>query len=312
MRALVKTAGRAVLADLPEPQLDRPDDVRLRVKVGGLCRTDLAVLEGRIATKEPLIVGHEVAAEVHSFGPAVHDLRAGQPVAIAPWLGCGACAACRKERADLCPEAEMLGLHRDGAFCETLVLPRSALHPLPERLSWCERAFVEPVAACLGVLNAPLPREGRGAILGEDRIARLTQRVMAAEGFRHVAVAAPDDAEALPERGLDFAVETTGTEEGLERVMRALRPGGVLVLKSRPPAPVRIDAWLAVRKELELRGVHYGSFAHAIELLASRRLQVHDLFGTSWPLAGFEDALAAAAEDATTKQFLVLDAAAAV
>jgi D-arabinose 1-dehydrogenase-like Zn-dependent alcohol dehydrogenase len=66
------------------PRLERPHDVRLRVKLGGLCRTDLAVVQGRIATPEPLIVGHEVAAEVEAFGPAVHDPR-GATVAIAAW-----------------------------------------------------------------------------------------------------------------------------------------------------------------------------------------------------------------------------------
>jgi threonine dehydrogenase-like Zn-dependent dehydrogenase len=309
VRAVRKTGGRTELVELAPPELARPDDVRLRVKVGGLCRTDLAVVQGRIPTPDPLIIGHEVSAAVEACGPAVHDLRPGQAVAIEPWLGCEACDLCRKQRRDLCADARMLGLHRDGAFCDTLVLPRAALHPLPAGLAWRDGAFVEPVAACLGVLNAPLAAGGRGVVLGEDRIARLTQRILAVEGFGDVAVMTPSQPDTLPERRLDFAIETTGSEDGIDRLLRCLRPGGVLVLKSRAPAPVRVDTWLAVRKELEIRAVHYGSFAHAIELLASGRLAHGDLFGASWPLAEFEGALAAAASDEATKQFLVLDAA---
>ena len=303
-RALRKQNQGVSLQELHLPEMLAPHEVRVQIKLGGLCRTDLYVAQGRLQTPDPLTIGHECAGVVQALGAEVRGLAPGQPVTIAPWIGCGACALCAEQRSDLCPDAKMIGLHIDGSFCDTMILPASALYSAAG-LSWGQAAFVEPVAACLGVLNAPLYPQARGAVIGEGRIAQLTQKILAAHGFTEVLALSLEEARAAKERSLDFAIETLATEESLALMARLLTPRGKLVLKSRPPAPILIDTWALTRKELQLYTVHYGSFEAAISLLRSGTLNVDDLFGVSWPLADFQGAFEAASHKEAKKQFLL-------
>jgi len=86
--------------------------------------------------------------------------------------------------------------------------------------------------------------------------------------------------------------------------MRAVRPGGRIVLKSRPAGPVPIDVALAVRKEITLEAVAYAPFQEALELLAQRRIDLSDLLGPVRPLEAFLAMAASEAPDEEVKVFL--------
>jgi threonine dehydrogenase-like Zn-dependent dehydrogenase len=87
--------GVAVVADVPEIK-PHPDEVLLRVKMVGMCGTDLNTYRGRNAMVTfPRILGHEVAAEVVEGGG---DLAAGTAVTLSPYTSCGRCASCRSGR----------------------------------------------------------------------------------------------------------------------------------------------------------------------------------------------------------------------
>src|SRR5688572_2480883 len=110
--------------------------------------------------------------------------------------------------------------------------------------------MVEPIAAALAVRQTPL--EGRGVILGADRIAILVERVL--EGVPRIATRDGLHAE------LDFAIETTGEAADLEALIERLRPGGRLILKSRPADAIALPLARIVERRLELYGAGYGSF----------------------------------------------------
>jgi L-iditol 2-dehydrogenase len=194
----------------------------------------------------------------------------------------------------------MLGLDQDGAFADHVVLPWRALHAVPATLSPRRAAYTEPVAASLAVLRAPIAPGERGLLLGKNRIAELTLRVLEASGFRGV-TCLPHDAP-LPDNAFDFAIETVATEASLAGLLRAVRPGGCLVLKSRPAERIPLDIGLAVRRDLRLCAVGYGSFPEAIRLLAT--LPIDDLLGEVFPLRRFEDAFAMARRSESAKLFL--------
>jgi threonine dehydrogenase-like Zn-dependent dehydrogenase len=140
---------------------------------------------------------------------------------------------------------------------------------------------VEPVAAALAVTRA-VRADRRGTVVGAGRIAELTTRVLGAHGYV---------LDAAPEHGaLDFVVEASGTEETLERALDLVAPGGVLVLKSRPPRPVSFDIGRAVKKDITVSCVSYGSFQEAVNLAGA--LALDDLLGDVYPLARFEAAMA--------------------
>lgn len=265
------------------PELVAADDVRVRVVIAGLCRTDVAVAEGRLPCVERCVLGHEVAGVVEAVGSAVRELAVGDRVACLPRV-----------------DGARLGVDRDGGFAELVVVPERALAKVPAGLPWRRAAFVEPMAACLAVKHAPL--EGRVRVLGEGRIATLTRRVVVALG--HELVEHEHEGERARERAVDVAIETRGTAESLAEAMAGVKDGGVVVLKSRPAAPIAFDVAEAVTRGLRLHAVGWASFDEAFAMLA--RIEVDDLLGEVRPLDALGDLLGAR-ED--TKVFLAPDVA---
>lgn len=121
-----------VLRELPTPE-PGPGQVRVRLSVCGVCRTDLHVVEGELpAAKRPIIPGHEAVGIVDRLGPDVRDVKEGDRVGVA-WLQetCGRCRFCRSGRENLCPAAAFTGYHRDGGYAEYLVVPATFAYPIP-------------------------------------------------------------------------------------------------------------------------------------------------------------------------------------
>jgi propanol-preferring alcohol dehydrogenase len=116
---------------LPEPG---PGEVRVRVEVCGVCRTDLHVAEGDLPPQRPSVVpGHEVVGRVDAVGPGAASVREGDRVGIA-WLqrSCGACRFCARGAENLCLAPRFTGWHADGGYAEFCVAPAEFVYPLPE------------------------------------------------------------------------------------------------------------------------------------------------------------------------------------
>jgi propanol-preferring alcohol dehydrogenase len=119
-------------SDLPAPE-PGPDEVRVRVQVCGVCRTDLHIIEGELpAAKRPVIPGHEVVGYVDRVGRNVRTIKEGDRVGIA-WLQrvCGRCEFCTSGRENLCSSARFTGYHVDGGYAEYAVAPESFAYPIP-------------------------------------------------------------------------------------------------------------------------------------------------------------------------------------
>ncbi|MBA2627301.1 MAG: L-threonine 3-dehydrogenase [Gemmatimonadales bacterium] len=133
MRALVKeTAGPGmVLRDVPKPVCG-PSDVLIRVRYAGVCGTDLHIWEwdswASNRLKPPVVIGHEFAGEVAELGrePAEAGLLAlGDLVTAEGHVICGHCLQCRIGEGHLCRRTQIIGVDRDGAFAEYIVMPAS-------------------------------------------------------------------------------------------------------------------------------------------------------------------------------------------
>lgn len=302
MRAIVKGGSSVAVRSVPVPAVRAPDDVIIRVAVAGVCRTDLYVAAGRLPCPDSLVLGHEFAGTVHAVGSSASGISPGQRVAVMPIIPCLDCDECRTGAETVCQRRTMLGVDRDGAFAEFVAVPARAVYVVPDFVPFQAAAYAEPVAAALAVLNAGLRPGQRGLIYGRNRFAALALRILVAHDLTDVTIV--DPAGPTPaENGYDFAIETDATADGLAAMLRAVRPRGTVVLKSRPAAPVPVDVGLAVRKELTFRAVHYGSFREAVGLLAERRVELADLFGPAYPLEYFERVFAAAERDESLKLF---------
>jgi propanol-preferring alcohol dehydrogenase len=113
---------------LREAELEAPepgaDEVLVRVRACGVCRTDLHVADGELPEpKLPLVLGHQIVGEVEGTGERVG----------VPWLGwtCGECRFCRAGRENLCDRARFTGYTLDGGYAELAVADRRFCLPLP-------------------------------------------------------------------------------------------------------------------------------------------------------------------------------------
>ena len=129
--------------DLPTPEPGE-GEIRVRVEVCGVCRTDLHVVEGELPPhKQPIIPGHEIVGRVDKPGPGAARFRAGDRVGVA-WLhrSDGVCDYCRRGQENLCDRPRFTGYDDDGGYAELTVADEDFAYPLPE----------EPAAATLAPL----------------------------------------------------------------------------------------------------------------------------------------------------------------
>lgn len=290
MRALVRTRAGAALVRRARPTLPRePGWARVRLLVAGLCRTDVYAARGELGCEPSTVLGHEASGVVLelSAGSVPQDalLRAlaeGTLVAFHPFVGCARCEACHAGRPHHCAQAQMLGVGRDGVFTEEVVVPLSACVPLPGVTDARRAAFLEPLAAALGVTCLGLPRDARVLVMGGGRVATLTQHVLRREGYTQVVLAEQPPAGEV----FDVGVETRAEAERLDPLARAVRPFGTLVLKSRPATRVPASVGLWAQRDLCVRGVSYAPFELAAERLAEVGFDVSPWLGE---LHSFED-----------------------
>ncbi|TGT20303.1 dehydrogenase, partial [Mesorhizobium sp. M3A.F.Ca.ET.174.01.1.1] len=107
--------------------------------------TDYHIFEGKHPfLAYPRIMGHEVSGTVVERSDGV-DLAIGEPVIINPYLACGKCIACRHGKPNCCVRIEVLGVHRDGAMCDEILVPAQNLYPT-NGLSLADAAAVEFLA----------------------------------------------------------------------------------------------------------------------------------------------------------------------
>jgi len=112
------------LTDVPEPAVQGPLDVIVRIGGAGVCRTDLHILEGQWAEKTgvalPYTIGHENAGWVHAAGDAVTNVKVGDKVILHPLITCGLCRACRFGDDVHCENSQFPGIDTDGGYAEYL------------------------------------------------------------------------------------------------------------------------------------------------------------------------------------------------
>lgn len=268
MKALIREAGGVRLVDVPAPEL-RGDDVIVEVICAGICRTDLAVARGTIASADPITLGHELCGRVIA-GPGVGDL-----VTADPRISDG-----------------FLGIDLHGAFAERVRLPAASVWKLPAGIDPRVGAYVEPLAAALAVPAIYQP--GHWVIAGSSRFSKLVGVALEADPIPTRSF----EIDALRPNAFDVGVETSGTADEIAALVDAIRPGGMLIVRSRNGRlpPLEID------KRIRTCVVDYGSFELAVELIGS--LAIDELLGDSYPLARFEDAFAAATASEARKVFL--------
>jgi alcohol dehydrogenase, propanol-preferring len=190
-----------VYRDRPVPA---PGQIRLRVSVCGVCRTDLHLAEGDLLPKRDLVIpGHEVVGYIDQLGAGSSRFPVGTRVGV-PWLAwtCGQCRFCLNGRENLCTAPLFTGWDVDGGYAEYVVAYESFAYEIPAFFSDQEAAPL----LCAGIIGyralrrSQLPQGGRLGIYGFGGSAHLAAQIALSEGARVHVVTRSADARALAQR----------------------------------------------------------------------------------------------------------------
>jgi len=289
MRAVrFHAAGDVRLEDLP-PEPPGVGEVALRVAWCGVCGSDLHEYQrGPLAipaagrphpltgASAPLVLGHEFAGTVAAVGPEVAGLEAGDPVAVEPLLRDGTCAACRSGRYNRCRQLAFIGLSGNGGgLAEQAVVPAAALHRVPAGVSLEAAALAEPAAVAWHAIDRAEVGAGEPVlVIGAGPVGLAIVGVLRYRGAGTIVVSEPSavrraaavrlgaDAALNPDatdvvrraRGVAAAFDCAGRPEAPETGLRAVRPGGRVVIVAQPGDSVAVPAVRLVYLETTLTG----------------------------------------------------------
>ncbi len=148
---LLEQSGQPLqVADIPKLH-PGPGQVRLKVNACGVCRTDLHVCDGELTEpKLPLVLGHEIVAQVETVGEGVTNLETGMRVGV-PWLGhtCQHCEFCDRNEENLCMDARFTGYNLDGGYAEYTLADSRYCFLIPEQY---DDAHAAPLL-CAGLIG---------------------------------------------------------------------------------------------------------------------------------------------------------------
>ncbi len=290
MKALVKShAERGLwLEDVPEPEMGI-NDVTIRVLKTGICGTDLHIYEWD-AWASPTIpigltIGHEFVGEVVAVGSNVADVSLGQLVSGEGHVVCGRCRNCLAGRRHLCAHTSGVGVNRNGAFAEFIVLPMTNI--------WQHAAGPRKIETEIAAIFDPLGNAVHTAlafpVLGEDvlvtgagPIGIMAATVARHAGARYVVISDPNPyRRALAEKvgvtlavdplattlqavqqqlhmqeGFDVGLEMSGNRQAFRDMLGNMSHGGKIAMLGIPSEPIAIDWNQVVFNQLTLRGIY--------------------------------------------------------
>ncbi|MBE9128116.1 MULTISPECIES: MDR/zinc-dependent alcohol dehydrogenase-like family protein [unclassified Coleofasciculus] len=294
MQALWLENNQLQLRQVPIPE-PLPGEALVRVLRAGICNTDLELIRGYYPYTG--ILGHEFVGIVEQGSEQLQ----GQRVVGEINATCRECRFCRSGQPTHCENRTVLGIvNRNGAFADYLSLPVKNLHRVPDTLPTDIATFTEPVAAALEIQQqVTVSAAERVLVVGDGKLGQLVAQTLALTGCDLLVVGRHQHklanlsargiktglADAIQERAFDLSVECTGNPAGFELARRALRPRGTLVLKSTYADQLTFDASSLVVDEITLIGSRCGSFAPALQLLASGQVDVEPLIHAHYPLA---------------------------
>ncbi len=140
--------------ELERPAAPQAGEVLLKIQYVGFCGSDINTFMGRNSMAlNPVIPGHEIGAVIEAVGEGVPEtLKPGMVVTCNPYTNCGHCASCRNGRVNACQHNETLGVQRNGAMREYIVLPWQKIIPAGG-LSTKTCALIEPMSVGFHAVN---------------------------------------------------------------------------------------------------------------------------------------------------------------
>lgn len=312
------------LRKIPKPTTS-DTEVLVKVKMIGICGSDLAVYDGREKDlKLPVVPGHEFAGEIIECGAAVTCLTAGSRVAVNLVKNCGHCFHCRKGETNLCMNPNLIGFHSNGGFAEYASVPEKNCHLIPDGMSWEEAASVDPVTSALAALiKTGITSSDRVCIIGPGPIGLYACQISRIEGAKSILVIGTrqplldkamqlgadetfivdrnepftcieDVLKATEGRGADIVLETSGNTRALNLAFEIASKGARVSLVSIYHESSEVMPNTIVFKELKVSGsfdYKWIDFEYAIDLISSGRIETKPLITHKFPLKEIQEGI---------------------
>ena len=287
MKALVKSSNeRGIwMENIPEPECNT-NDVKIKITHTSICGTDLHIYKwdewAQKTLVTPLVIGHEFCGIIEEIGPGVTHYKPGQRVSGEGHITCGNCRNCRAGKRHLCQESSGIGVHKDGAFAEYLIIPESNVWPIHNDIPSDIAAFFDPFG---NAVHTSLSYEMVGEdvlITGAGPIGLMASVICKFVGARNVVITDINDyrlalakemgatkainisknsvTEFYPQlnmtSGFDVGLEMSGNPEAFRSMLGHMYHGGKIALLGLLPDSTRIDWDDIIFKGLKVKGIY--------------------------------------------------------
>ena len=324
MKAVVYNNPRDFEVKEIEKPTIAPNQVLLKVKASGICRTDVHIHEGEFISRFPLTPGHEFAGEIVEVGADVTEFKVGDRVAADNTVLCGWCYYCRRNQPLYCENFYSLGCNGPGGFAEYVKVNHDKVFHISDNLSYDVASFTEPTACAIhgmdridlrcgddvlifgagptGIILTQLIKLGGAANVVVVASNQMKLDLIEKNGYAHTILMDRNDyskhTKELNQRfpkGFDVIVEATGSPRVLEHCFDFGRKGAKIIVYGVIGEKERISVSPNQIFSNEYNVI--GSFAQthcydrALKYLENGLVKVDDLITDTYDLESFPEAL---------------------
>ncbi len=273
------------MKQVPIPEVG-PNDVKIKIRKNAICGTDVHIYQWNDWAKHTipmgLTIGHEYVGEVCEVGSGVVEFKPGDLVSGEGHITCGKCRNCLEGHKENCKDAKGVGVNRNGAFAEYLVIPKSNVWP-------CNPSIPEELYAIFDPFGNATHTALSYDVLGEDvlisgagPIGCMAAAIVKFSGARHVVVTDLNPyrlelakklgatrvvdvtKETLKEvmndigmtEGFDVGLEMSGTQKALDDMIHTMKNGGKIALLGLQREDTTVDIETVIFKGINLRGIY--------------------------------------------------------
>ncbi len=287
MKALVKAHDKKGIwmQDVPEPTVGI-NDVKIKIKKTAICGTDLHIYKwdewSQNTIKTPMIIGHEYVGVISEVGDGVQHFAVGDRVTGEGHIACGHCRNCRRGKLHVCENTIGVGVNRDGAMAEYLVIPADNVVKLDERISDEMAAIMDPFGnATHTALSFPVLGEDV-LITGAGLIGSMATAICRFAGARYIVVSDISDyrlelakkmgatmtinpakgetiegaIDTLKMNGFDIGLEMSGSPQAFDSMISNMYNGSKISLLGILPNTTTVDWSKIIFKALTLKGIY--------------------------------------------------------
>lgn len=263
-----------------------PNDVKIKIHKTAICGTDVHIYQWNKWAQNTipmgLTIGHEYVGEVVETGAGVEGFKPGDIVSGEGHITCGKCRNCLEGHKENCKDAKGVGVNRNGAFAEYLVIPSSNVWPRNPNIPEEMYAIFDPFG---NATHTALSYDVLGEdvlISGAGPIGCMAAAIVKFSGARHVVVTDFNEyrldlakklgatrtinlkEEKLTDvmkgigmtEGFDVGLEMSGSQAGLADMIHNMKHGGKIALLGLQEADTKVDLESVIFNGLNIRGIY--------------------------------------------------------